>query len=124
MRIQSVAIKPHGQDDDEKAGNQGIENHFPSIELQLLLIPGADARDTDQKERRDLTPDEVAVVVDEPTLHPGMDINKDPSPEVQPLRIDRIEEELQQERDVHEAPEYPVPGDKVLTFFHYASLPS
>lgn len=116
-----VREKPDGQDHDEKARDQRVKDHSAGIELQLLLVPGADAGDADQKQGSDLAPDEVSVGVDEPAPHPSVNIHEDAAPEIQNGRVDGIDEELQDERDVDEAPEDLVSYDKVLTFFHGVS---
>ena len=121
VRTHRMAEQPDGQDHDEKAGNERVEHHLTGIELQLLLVPGSDAGDADEEQGRDLAPDEVPVGVDEPTFHPRVQVHEDASPEVQHGGIDRIEEELQDERHVDEAPEDLVSYDKVLTLFHDVS---
>jgi hypothetical protein len=116
-----VREKPDGQDHDEKACDQRVKDHPAGIKLQLLLVPGADACDADKEQDSDLAPDEVPVGVDEPAPHPSVNIHEDASPEIQNGRVDGINEELQDERDVDEAPEDLVSYDKVLTFFHGVS---
>ena len=113
-----MAKEPDGQDYDEKTRHEGVEDHPAGIELQLLLVPGADAGDADHQQGSDLAPDEIPVGVDEPALHPSVQVREDAAPEIQHGGIDGIEEELQDERHVDEAPEDLVSGDEVLTFFH------
>ena len=121
VRSHRMAEKPDGQDDYREARHQRIKDHLPRIELQLLLVPGTDAGDADEKERRNLTPDEIAVVVDEPAFHSAVDVREDASPEIQHARIDCIEEELHEQRHVDEAPEDLVSDNEVPTFLHFSS---
>ena len=42
-----MAEEPHGQDCDEDSADERIEHLLTGIELQMLLIPGTNAGDTD-----------------------------------------------------------------------------
>ena len=51
----------------------------------------------------------------------AVDVREDASPEIQCTRIDGIEEELQEQRHIDEAPEDLVSDDEVPAFLHVSS---
>jgi hypothetical protein len=89
-----MTIEPHGQDCDEDSADERIEHLFTGIELQMLLIPGTNAGDTNDKNRGYFTPYQITVIIDKPPLDTVVDVTENTSPIVKKFRVDGILKEL------------------------------
>ena len=65
---------PHGQDSDEDSADERIEHLLTGIELQMLLIPGTNTGDTNDKNRGYFTPYQITIIIDEPPFDSVMNI--------------------------------------------------
>ena len=78
--------EPHGQDCDEDSADERIEHLLTGIELQMLLIPGTNTGDTNDKNRGYFTPYQITVIIDEPPLDTVVDVTENTSPIVKKFR--------------------------------------
>ena len=91
-----MAVKhPHGEEHQDSAKGDGINNHALGIELQVFLVTCSDTGDTYHQERHDLTAKHVAVRIDIHEFDAVVQVNEDATPEVKGFGIDGILEELQ-----------------------------
>ena len=89
-----MTIEPHGHNSDEESADKRIIHLLTGIELQMLLIPGTNAGNADDKNRGYFAPYQVAVIIDEPPLDTVMDVTENTSPIVEKFRVDGILKEL------------------------------
>jgi hypothetical protein len=93
----NISITPNGN---------GIDDHTLGVELQMLLIPGADTSNAYHQESHDLTAKHVTVLIDIHEFEPVMDVNEYSTPKVQNFRVYGIFKELNYQREVDESTEY------------------
>jgi hypothetical protein len=86
--------EPHGHDSYEETADKRIVHLFTGIELQMLLIPGTNTGDANDKNRGYFAPNQVAIIIDKPPLDTVVDVTENASPIVKKFRVDSILEEL------------------------------
>jgi len=97
---------PDGEEHEYHTKRNGIDDHTLGIELQMLLVSGADTSNAYHQENHDLTAKHVAVLVNIHEFEPAMDVSEYSTPKVQDFRVDGILEELHNQRKVDERAEY------------------
>lgn len=102
-----MAIKdPDGEEHEYHTKRNGIDDHTLGVELQMLLISGADTSNAYHQESHYLTAKHVAILVNIHEFEPVMDVNEYSTPEVQDFRVYGIFKELNYQREVDESTEY------------------
>ena len=86
---------PHGEEHQDSAKGDGIDNHALGIELQMFLVTCPDTGDANHQERHNLTAKHVAVLIDIHEFDAVVQVNEDATPEVKGFGINGILEELQ-----------------------------
>ena len=117
--VHTCLEQPYRDKRHNEATNQGIENLTASIKLQMLLIACTDTGNEDAENRGEFAPNEIAIIIDEPSFHAIMDIANNTSPVIKQLWIYGILEKLNYERYVDECSEYLIDGLKFFGFFHF-----
>ena len=85
----------------------------------MFLVSSTNTGNEDAKNGREFAPNEIAIIIDEPSFHAIMDIANNASPVIKQLWIYGILEELNYKRYVDECSEYLIDGLKFFGFFHF-----
>ena len=97
---------PDGEEHEYHTKCNGIDDHTLGIELQMLLVSGADTSNAYHQESHDLTAKHVAVLVHIHEFKPTMDVSEYSAPKVQNFWVYGILKELNYQREVDESTEY------------------
>ena len=100
--------QPYGEDKQRKARRQGQDDLPPGVELQMFLVPRAQAGDADQQDGRQLAVHKVPVAVYRPTLDASVNVGEDAAPVPEKGGVKGVLEKLQQHRHIDHRAEYPV----------------
>ena len=92
--IHTMTEKPYRQYGNEQSTHQRIEHLTASIKLQMFLVSGANASDTDKHDGSNLAPYEVAIHIDEPPLYTAMNVTNNATPIVKQRWVYSILKEL------------------------------
>ena len=97
---------PDGEEHKYHTKRNRIDDHMLGIELQMLLVSGADTSNAYHQESHDLTAKHVAVLINIHEFEPAMDVSKYSTPKVQNFWGYGILKELNYQREVDESTEY------------------
>jgi hypothetical protein len=97
---------PDGEEHEYYTKRNGIDDHTLGIELQMLLVPGADTSNAYHQESHDLTAKHVTVLVNIHKFEPAMEVSEYSTPKVQDFWGYGILKELNYQREVDESTEY------------------
>ena len=61
-RLRATVEQPHREEHQHQAKGQRTDDHAPGIELEMLLVPRADAGHADDEQRHDLTMKQITVL--------------------------------------------------------------
>ena len=92
--IHTMTEKPYRQYGNKQSTYQRIEYLTASIKLQVFLVSGANAGDTDKHDCSKFAPYEVTIQIDEPPLYSAMYVTNNATPIVKQRRIYSILKEL------------------------------
>jgi hypothetical protein len=102
-----MAIKdPDGEKHEYHSKRYGIDDHTLGIELQMLLVSGADTSNAYHQESHDLAAKHVAILIYIHKFKPAMNVSKYSTPKVQDFWGYGILKELNYQREVDESTEY------------------
>ena len=97
---------PDGEEHEYHTKCNGIDDHTLGIELQMLLVPGADTSNVYHLYSYDLTAKHVAVLINIHEFEPAMDVSEYSTPKVQDFRVYGIFKDLFYYSKVDESTEY------------------
>ena len=92
--IHTMTEKPYRQYGNKQSTHQRIEHLTASIKLQMFLVSGANAGDTDKHDGSKFAPYEVAIQIDEPPLYTAMYVTNYATPIVKQRWVYSILKEL------------------------------
>ena len=106
LHLHRLVEQPHGEDKQCETRCQRQDDLPLGVELQMLLVPRADAGDADQQDGGQLAVHKVPVAVYRPPLDASVYVGEDAAPVPEKGGVEGILEELQQHRHIDHSPEY------------------
>jgi hypothetical protein len=92
--IHSMTEKPYRQYGNKQSTHQRIEHLTTSIKLQVFLVSGANAGDTDKHDGSKFAPYKVAIQIDKPPLYTAMNVTNNATPIIKQRWVYSILKEL------------------------------
>ncbi len=92
--VHMMTEKPYRQYGNKQSTHQRIEHLTASIKLQVFLVSGANAGDTDKHDGSKFAPYKVSIHIDEPPLYTAMNVTNNATPIVKQRWVYSILKEL------------------------------